>query len=238
MPVTKTFDLSALSDETLNIGSSFSRLDIYVGHLKRDLKCKALRQYHFLLSDCDEYGRLVKTDVFVQFLGVKSRGSVTYALLCQTCNNQKEGLRQILLKNDIELEFLERIRRDYCIHCKAVSEMNPEKIFELDNFPFYFGDDLTDVEIIDKQPYKCAVMVNGEYGLLTFPPRAKKPRCVMPCKNSKSCQHCFLWEKTEGTHVVENNKEKPITIRKKDSLESNRTLPRKMKWPPTQDTQT
>ena len=111
MPVTKTFDLSALSDETLNIGSSFSRLDIYVGHLKRDLKCKALRQYHFLLSDCDEYGRLVKTDVFVQFLGVKSRGSVTYALLCQTCNNQKEGLRPILLKNDIELEFLERIKK-------------------------------------------------------------------------------------------------------------------------------
>ena len=91
MPVTKTFDLSALSDETLNIGSSFSRLDIYVGHLKRDLKCKALRQYHFLLSDCDEYGRLVKTDVFVQFLCVKSRGSATYALLCHTCYNKKQA---------------------------------------------------------------------------------------------------------------------------------------------------
>ena len=82
--------------------------------------------------------------------------------------------------------------------------MNPETIFELDNFLFYFSED---VEIIDKQPYKCAVMVKGEYGLLTFPPRAKKPRCVMPCKNSKSCQHCFLWENSEGTHVQENNKE-------------------------------
>ena len=67
MPVTKTFDLSALSDETLNIGSSVSRLDIYVGHLKLDLKCKVLRQYHFLLCDCDEKGRLVKNNVLCSF---------------------------------------------------------------------------------------------------------------------------------------------------------------------------
>ena len=80
--------------------------------------------------------------------------------------------------------------------------MTPQNYFEIEpeNFPFYFGNDILDVEIIQNKPYLCAVLSKGEYGIITFPPRAKKPRCVMPCKNSKSCHHCILWERNEGTH--------------------------------------
>ena len=94
--------------------------------------------------------------------------------------------------------------------------MEPEKIFEIEpeNFPFYFGNDLMDVEVIQNDPYKCAVLSRGEYGILTFPPRAKQPRCIMPCKKSKNCHHCFLWEQSEGTYKVGENT-RPSLDRKK-----------------------
>ena len=85
------------------------------------------------------------------------------------------------------------------MHLETDFEIGPE------HFPFYFDDQMVDVEIISKNPYQCAVLTRGEYGLLTFPPRAKKPRCVLPCKNSKTCHHCLLWEHSEGTHKIENS---------------------------------
>ena len=114
-----------------------------------------------------------------------------------------------------------------------MSELEPDKTFEIEpeNFPFWFGNDMLDVEVIQKDPYKCAVLTKGEYGLLTFPHRAKKPRCILPCKNSKNCHHCMLWANNEGTHKVENN-ERPSVNRKRPETEFYRSMPGKMKWPP------
>ena len=95
---------------------------------------------------------------------------------------------------------------------------------------------ISDVEVIQNDPYKCAVSSRGEYGILTFHPRAKKPRCIMPCKNSKNCHHCFLWERSEGTHKVGENT-RPSLDRKKAEKDFFRAYPEKMKWPPTASTQ-
>ena len=116
------------------------------------------------------------------------------------------------------------------MHLETDFEIGPE------HFPFYFDDQMVDVEIISKNPYQCAVLTRGEYGLLTFPPRAKKPRCVLPCKNSKTCHHCLLWERSEGTHKIENS-DKPSEIRRKSEDDFYASIPKKMNWPPKPEVQ-
>ena len=73
-----------------------------LGILNAKKKCRTLRQQHFLVADCDKQGNLTKKEVFVQFVGVKSGDKITYILLCHGCNEQREGLLQVLLKNDIQ----------------------------------------------------------------------------------------------------------------------------------------
>ena len=63
------FNLSQLSNEVSQIGNR--QLDKYIGNLKREKKCPALRQHHFLVADCDDKGNLIKKDLLVQFVGVK-----------------------------------------------------------------------------------------------------------------------------------------------------------------------
>ena len=122
-----------------------------------------------------------------------------YILLCQTCNKKSKGLLHIFVKSKVKREFYEEVVRDYCFHCKALNEMTPEQNFEIEpeNVPFHYDDDLVDIEILQTSPYKCAVLCKGEYGLITFPPRAKKPRCVLPCKNSKTLYGNILREHTK-----------------------------------------
>ena len=227
-----TLNLRSLSVEINEIDQR-KQLDNYIGHLRRENRVKALRQFYFLVPDCDPIGRLKDIELFVQLVGVKFAEDTTHVLLCQSCNSNAKGLLHIFLKSNVDKKFFEEVKRGYCIHCKALEEIQPGRYFELgpQNFPFFFDDNLVDVEIISKSPYQCAVLSKGEYGLLTFPPRAKKPRCVLPCKNSKSCHHCLLWEYSEGTHKIENS-EKPSEVRKKDENDFFESIPKKMNWPP------
>jgi hypothetical protein len=80
----------------------------------------------------------------------------------------------IFLKSNVDRKLYEEVKKDYCIHCKALEEIRPDKYFELgpQHFPFYFDNNMVDVEIISQTPDQCAVLSKGEYGLLTFPPRA------------------------------------------------------------------
>ena len=66
MSNSSVFDLSYLSHEVENIDVSDRQFDKYVGHLKRENKCIALRQHHFLLAECDDKGNISKKDLFVQ----------------------------------------------------------------------------------------------------------------------------------------------------------------------------
>ena len=234
-------NLRSISDEINQICSEDQnrRLDKYIGHLRRENKARALRQHHFLISDCDKAGNLTEKDIFVQFVGTTSvTGEKKFILLCKSCNENVKGLLHIFLKSNIEEKFHDKVVSEYCIHCSALAEMSPEKSFELEpeNFPFCHDENMVDVEILETSPYQCAVLCRGEYGLITFPPRAKKPRCIMPCKNSRTCHHTVLWERCEGTHKVENPV-KPSEMRKESNIEHNRTLPKKMKWPPNSETQ-
>ena len=101
MSNSSVFDLSYLSHEVENIDVSDRQFDKYVGHLKRENKCIALRQHHFLLAECDDKGNLTKKDLFVQFVGVKVDNERKYVLLCRKRNMETEGLLQILLKRNI-----------------------------------------------------------------------------------------------------------------------------------------
>ena len=97
---------------------------------------------------------------------------------------------------DIEQSFLANIETNYCIHCKACAQFKPTDIFPLEDqlFPWYFGRDMVDIQVISKKPLLCAVLAGGEYGLVTLPPRAKKVRCVNPHKSSRQCSHVRVYE--------------------------------------------
>ena len=47
----------------------------------------------------------------------------------------------------------------------------------------------------------------------------------------------MVWQNNEGTHHVENNSEKPSTNRTRDDNDFYRSMPAKMKWPPTSEVQ-
>ena len=84
----------------------------------------------------------------------------------------------------------------------------PHKQFDLANlnFPFYFGRDLVDLEEISSKPLKSAVLANGEYGLVTLPPRAKKVSCSYPCKMSRDCCHVEVFENFVQAESVQRGK--------------------------------
>ena len=51
------------------------------------------------------------------------------------------------------------------MHLETDFEIGPE------HFPFYFYNQMVDVEIISKNPHQCVALTRGEDGLLTFPPK-------------------------------------------------------------------
>jgi hypothetical protein len=58
----------------------------------------------------------------------------------------------------------------------------------------------------------------------------------LPCKNSKTCDHCLLWEYSEGTHQIENS-EKPSEVRKKVENYFFESIPKKIDWQPKSSVQ-
>ena len=52
-----TLNLRSLSVEINEIDQR-KQLDNYIGHLRRENRVKALRQFYFLVPDCDPIGRL------------------------------------------------------------------------------------------------------------------------------------------------------------------------------------
>ena len=41
-------------------------------------------------------------------------------------------------------------------------------------------------------------MSKGENGIIMHKPRAKSPTCILPCKNSTTCNHIKIYESQEG----------------------------------------
>ena len=109
-----------------------------------------------------------------------------------------------------------------------------KKLFEIESNIIYH--DTKDVQVISKKPYKCCVYLRGQYGLLTFPPRAKKPRCIT-CKNSKTCRHCELWERAEGSHKTDVETVPRTGSRKQINANSYKTVPGRLKVPLSEEKQ-
>ena len=78
--------------------------------------------------------------------------------------------------------------------------MDPEKSYNLNDnlFPWYFGNHLVDIVMIQSRPPLIAVLASGQYGLVSLPTRAKKYRCIWPHKNSRVCGHVQMYENHEG----------------------------------------
>ena len=167
------------------------REQFYLGNLKKFGKCRPLQHYHYILSDVDSVGNLTNGVVFVQYLACRLGDKRASLLLCKECDQGADVVQQIVLHGDVGEEFLQQRREKYCIHSKAIEQFHPDNHFDLENltFPFYFGRDLVDIEQLSSKPQKYAVLANGEYGLVTLPPRAKKVRCTNPHKMSRDCCH-------------------------------------------------
>ena len=158
-----------------NVISDISKQDMYyIGNMKREKALKALAHHHFVLPECDE-------------------------------TEESESLQQVLMRGNISNEFLESQKQKYCTHCRCITELNPESYYNLNEnvFPWYFGNDLVDIECIQSKPPVMAVLADGHYGLVTLPVRAKKYRCVWPHKNSRVCSHVRVFE-THEENVQEN----------------------------------
>ena len=143
------------------------------------------------MASADRNGNLLKKNVLVQYIGCKIDGEKKYLLLCQECNEECSSLQQILMRVSLSEEFYNDIVEKYCIHCQVCIEFNPTEVFPLSesSFPWYFGPDILNVQIIQENPLLCAVMSGGGYGLISLPTRAKYVRCIHPCKDSRSCTH-------------------------------------------------
>ena len=242
-----------------NVISDISKQDMYyIGNMKREKALKALAHHHFVLPECDETGNLLSSFVFVQFIGVKVETGFSHLLVCKTCNEESESLQQVLMRGNISNEFLESQKQKYCTHCRCITELNPESYYNLNEnvFPWYFGNDLVDIECIQSKPPVMAVLADGHYGLVTLPVRAKKYRCVWPHKNSRVCSHVRVFE-THEENVQENmNVQEEIIIsqskvseydflknipefdingRVKVSPPQRSTKPPKLSWPLTKE---
>ena len=99
------FNLRSISEEISKICNEDQnrKLDKYIGHLRRENKARALRQHHFLISDCDSTGSLTNKDIFVQFVGTTLvTGEKKFILLCKMCNENVRGLLHIFLKSGLK----------------------------------------------------------------------------------------------------------------------------------------
>ena len=101
-------------------------------------------------------------------------------------------------------EFFNDIVEKYCIHCKVCLEFNPSNIFPLTEgiFPWYFGPDILDVQVLQEKPLLCAGLSGVGYGLKSLPPRAKYVRCIHPCKESRSCNRVKTYNFHEESEQV------------------------------------
>ena len=68
---------------------------------------------------------------------------------------------------NLSTEFYDAIIEKYCIHCKVCLELKPSEIFPLTDgsFPWSFGSDILDVQVLEEKPILCAVLSSGTYGL-------------------------------------------------------------------------
>ena len=228
----------------------------YVGNLKRAERFYSLNWHHFLMAAADEYGNLLKKNILVQFIGCKIDGKIKSLLLCNECNEECSSLQQILMRGELSETFYNRIVENYCIHCRVCIEFNPTEIFPINEsfFPWVFGPDLVDIQVLQEKPLLCAVLSGGSYGLISLPPRAKYIRCVYPCKDSTSCRHVKTYN-----HHVEKEKEEIEPEPTNDLLSSfidldingeelgTKTIekpvkkcftkPKKLEWPPSKESQ-
>ena len=181
-------------------GNSDRLKSFYVGNLKRAKRFYPLEWFHFLMASADNSGNLLKKNVLVQYIGCKIDGDYKFILLCKECNEEWDSLQQILMRGNVSNTFIKDIVDKYCIHCKVCLEFNPQEIFPINesSFPWFFGSDLVDMQVLQEKPLLCAVLSGGGYGILSLPPRAKHIRCIYPCKESKSCTHVRTYESNEG----------------------------------------
>ena len=204
-------------------------------------------------------GNLTNGVVFVQYLACRLGDKRASLLLCKECDQGADVVQQIVLHGDVGEEFLQQRREKYCIHSKAIEQFHPDNYFDLENltFPFYFGRDLVDIEQLSSKPQKYAVLANGEYGLVTLPPRAKKVRCTNPHKMSRDCCHVEVLEHFESTRqdksMNEENENSNNILNdffdvdidgftekernKKSTSEKFKNVPEKLEWPLTQEVQ-
>ena len=79
---------------------SLEKRQLYIlgGNLKRHKKLKALSQHHFIVPDCDDFGDLLQTYVFVQIVGIMLGNEFDHIFICHKCNEEAESLQQILMK--------------------------------------------------------------------------------------------------------------------------------------------
>ena len=134
-----------------NVISDISRQDMYyIGNMKREQAMKDLAQLHVVLPECYETGNLLSFFVFVQFIGVKLETGFRHLLLCKTCNEESESLQQVLMRGNINNDFLESHKQKYCIHCRCIAQLDPESYYNLNEnvFLWYFGNDLLGIECI------------------------------------------------------------------------------------------
>ena len=92
--------------------------------MKDEKAMKALTHHHFVLRECDDTGNLLSSFVFVQFIGVKLETGFSHLLLCKTCNGESESLHQILMRGNVNNDFLESHKQKYCIHCRCIAELD------------------------------------------------------------------------------------------------------------------
>ena len=113
---------------------------------------------------------------------------------------EADSLQQIIAHGQVSSQFFDRCVKNYCIHCQVSLELELEKYFHIDekSFPWSFGSELLDIQILQEKPMLAAVLVGGSYGIVSLPSRAKYVRCIFPCKESKSCSHVNAFERSQS----------------------------------------
>ena len=138
-------------------------ISFYIGNLRRSKRFYTLNWHHFLMADADRHGNLLKRNILVQYIGCVINGQKTFLLLCQECNDECSSLQQILIRGNLSMEFYDAIIEKYCIHCKVCLEFKPSEIFPLTDgsFPWSFGSDILDVQVLEEKPLFYAVLSSG-----------------------------------------------------------------------------
>ena len=61
---------------------------------------------------------------------------------------------------------------------------------------------MTDCQILRQEPLLCAVMSRGEYGIIMHKPQARSPTCILPCKNSTTCDHLKIYDSQDYNPTI------------------------------------